>query len=130
MRYDSRLIGFFAGAVFGGLVAAEGLKRGDLIKCAPLERELKQIKSQIGEKYKGLFDKERFPISYNELEEMSKKEKWSMEIDEKAKRVIFVDGEIREIKNSEEKVFLCWGSALAIGIIGYGFGKNFEKRKI
>lgn len=130
MKYDSGLVGFFVGAVFGGLIAMGGLSLSDYVKCEPLEREKEKIKNWVGEKYNRLFDKERFPINYNELEKISKEEKWSIEIDEKAKRVIFIDGEIREIKNSEEKTFLYWVSALVMGLIGYSFGKNFERRKL
>ncbi len=49
MKYEGRLIGGCLGAMIGGVAAAGYLTISDFIKCVPLERELREIRVQIGE---------------------------------------------------------------------------------
>jgi len=58
---------------------------------------------------------------------MREEDEWVGEEVTKARKIIFLSGQIIEIKNSKENMYLYWPSALFGGFVGFGVGKGFER---
>ncbi len=127
MKYDAGFICGCLGAMAGGLVAALYLSISNHRQIYPLEKEREEVRVQIGEKYKRLFDEYGFSISYNDFENRREEDEWVGEEIMKVRRIIFLSGQIREIKNRKENMYLYWSSALFGGFVGFGVGRGFER---